>query len=260
MNTQVEQTTPAAEQTVDKEEPRKIAMFIADNQPLYRQAIRQALPDDMEVVGESALSGDVWSLVESLSPNIALVDIGLSSFKGFAVAHEVATRCPGVAVVILSPNPDDDQLFQAIKSGAVAFLSKDISGESLISLLRRVAAGEYPINDTLLTKPNTAKRVLQLFHGLSLVDKEVEAFIAPLSRREMEILKYIAGGFSNKRIGYALGISKQTIKNHITSIMRKLKANDRTHAVVLAMRMGLINIDDSPDLQEKNELCASSAG
>ncbi|MDP2932430.1 MAG: response regulator transcription factor [Chloroflexota bacterium] len=224
---------------------RKLAVFIADNQPLYRQAIRQVLADDMEVVGESAVMDNVWSLVESLSPDIALVDISASVTEGLAVAREVASRCRGAAVVVLSAKPDDDQLFQAIKSGAAAFLSKDVSAESLVSTLRQVAAGEFPINDMLLAKPNTAKKVLQLFNGLSRMGQEVEDYIAPLSRREREILQYIANGFSNKRIAFALGISEQTIKNHITSILRKLNANDRTHAVVLAMRMGLLNARDT---------------
>jgi DNA-binding NarL/FixJ family response regulator len=217
METKLQQVTEE-ELAVAESQPRKMSIFIVDNQPLYRQAIRQTLSSEMDVIGESALNGNIYSLVESLYPK--------------------------VAVVMLSANPDDDQLFQAIKSGAVAFLSKDISADNLLGVLRRVGRGEYPINDSLLTRPNTAKKVLQLFHNLSLMGKEVETLITPLSKRETEILKYIAEGFSNKRIAFALGIGEQTIKNHITSIMRKLNANDRTHAVVLAMRRGLINIEE----------------
>ena len=243
MNTKLPQATQEEELVVAGPQPRKLTIFIVDNQPLYRQAIRQTLVDEMEIIGESALNGNIYSLVESLYPDIALVDVGASMW-GFSVTRQIATRCPKVAVVMLSANPDDDQLFQAIKSGAVAFLSKDISADNLTGVLRRVGRGEYPINDSLLTRPNTAKKVLQLFHNLSLMGKEVETLITPLSKRETEILKYIAEGFSNKRIAYALGIGEQTIKNHITSIMRKLNANDRTHAVVLAMRRGLISIEE----------------
>lgn len=234
---------PEDETTTAEERPRKTAVFIADNQSLYRQAICHALEGHMDIVGESALVANLWSQVEAHSPDIALLDIGPASARGFALAHEIATRCPGVAVVLLSSSPDESQLFQAIKAGAVAFVSKDTSADELVSTLRQVANGDCPINDILLTKPNTAKRVLQLFHDISLTDKEVEAFIAPLSRRETEILKYIAAGFSNKRIAYALGISEQTIKNHVTSILRKLNANARTEAVVVAIKQGLISID-----------------
>lgn len=231
-----------------EENKKQLSVFIIDNQLLYRQAIRQTLQKDMEIVGESSLAPDIWSTVENLSPDIALVDVGQSSFSGFSVTRQIATRCPRVAVVMLSSNPDDDQLFQAIKAGARAFLSKDISGDSLLTVLRRVGQGEYPINDSLLTRPGTAKKVLDLFHDLSLMGKDVKTLLTPLSRRETEILKYVAEGFSNKRIGFTLGVGEQTVKNHVTSIMRKLNANDRTHAVVLAIRRGLIDTHEFAEL------------
>ncbi len=232
----------------------RLTIFIVDNQPLYRQAIRQALPENIEVVGESALTADIWSTIESLSPDIALVDVGLPSLSGFDIARQITTRCPGVAVAMLTPSADDDQLFQAIKSGAVAFLGKDVSADNLVSLLNRVGQGDYPINETLLSRPSAAKKVLQLFYNLSLMGKDIETLMTPLSPRETEILRHIAEGNSNKRIAYALGIGEQTIKNHITSIMRKLNANDRTHAVVLAMRNGWLNIEDFLDKPEREEV------
>lgn len=236
---------------------KKLTLFIADNQSLYRQAIRQALPEDVEIVGEADLAPNVWSTIESLSPNIALVDVGLPSLSGFGIARQIATRCPGVAVVMLTPSSDDEQLFQAIKSGAVAFLSKDTSAEELLNIVRRVGQGAYPINETLLCRPSTAKKVLQLFKNLSLMGKDIEILMTPLSPREMEILKYIAEGTSNKRIALALGIGEQTIKNHITSIMRKLNANDRTHAVILAMRKGWLNIEETVAAPEAEEELAT---
>ncbi len=241
-------------QEITGEKKKRLAIFIVDSQPLYRQAIRQALPEDMEVAGESDLNPDIWSVIESLSPDIALVDVGLPSLSGFEIARQIATRCPGVAVVMLTPSPDDEQLFQAIKSGAVAFLGKDISPDKLVSLLNRIGQGEYPINESLLSQPHAAKKVLQLFHDLALMGKDIETLMTPLSPRETEILRYIAEGNSNKRIAYALGIGEQTIKNHITSIMRKLNANDRTHAVVLAIRRGWLNVEDLLDVSEEDEL------
>jgi len=230
--------------TTEDNNSRPLTIFIVDNQPLYRQAIRQALQEDVEILGESKFTPDVLSTVENLSPSIVLIDVGLPLLSGFAVARQITTRCPGVAVVMLTPSPDDDQLFRAIKSGAVAYTSKDISADKLLLLLREVARGAYPINETLLSRPSAAKKVLQLFKNLSLMGKDVETLMTPLSSREREILRHIAEGTSNKRIAYALGIGEQTIKNHITSIMRKLNANDRTHAVVLAMRKGWLNIEE----------------
>jgi len=242
---------------IEDEKPKKLAVFIVDSQPLYRQAIRQALQEDMEVAGESELEPDVWNTIESLSPDIVLVDVGLPLMSGFGLTRQIAVRCPRVAIAILTPIPDDDQLFQAIKSGAVALISKSIGAEELVGLLNRVGRGEYPINETLLSRPKTAKRVLQLFKSLSLMGKDIEMLITPLSPRETEILKHIARGNSNKRIAHTLGIGEQTIKNHITSIMRKLNANDRTHAVVLAMRKGWLNIEETLDAMEQVELVPS---
>jgi len=253
MDTDIDQAT------TEENKPRQLTLFIVDNQPLYREAIRQALQEDVEVVGESGFTPDIWSTVESLSPDIVLVDVGLPSLSGFGIARQIATRCPGVPVVMLTPSPDDDQLFQAIKAGAMAFVSKDISAEKLTQLLRRVGQGAYPINETLLSRPSAAKKVLQLFKNLSMLGKDVETLMTPLSPRETEILKYIAEGNSNKRIAHALGIGEQTIKNHITSIMRKLNANDRTHAVVLAMRKGWLNIEEHLDTLEPEEELATLA-
>jgi DNA-binding NarL/FixJ family response regulator len=254
----LEMDTDTQKEFIEENDHKKLTLFIADNQSLFRQAIRQALPEDMEIVGESDLTSDVWNTIESLSPNIALVDVGLPSLSGFGIARHIATRCPGVAVVMLSPSSDDDLLFQAIKSGVVAFLSKDTSADELLNVLRRVGRGAYPINETLLCRPSAAKKVLQLFKNLSMMGKDIETLMTPLSPRETEILKYIAEGTSNKRIALALGIGEQTIKNHITSIMRKLNANDRTHAVVLAMRKGWLNIEEIVETPEPEEELVTS--
>ncbi|MFC2123097.1 response regulator [Bacteroidota bacterium] len=240
----------------EEERKQKLTVFIVDNQSLYRQAIRQVLQESLEVVGESDLVLNAWDTIEGFTPDIVLVDVGLPAMNGFDITRQITTHCPGVAVVMLSPSPDDEQLFQAIKSGAVAFLGKDIEANELTATLCKVGQGEYPINDSLLSRPSTAKKVLELFHELSLMGKEVENLMTPLSPRETEIIKHIAEGTSNKRIAYALGIGEQTIKNHITSIMRKLNANDRTHAVVLAMRQGWIRLDDILGPEQENELAA----
>ena len=108
--------------------------------------------------------------------------------------------------------------------------------------VKLVGAGGYPINESLHTKPGVAEKVLRKFQQLSLETETVEV-LSPLTQRETEILKLIAEGYLNKQIAAALEISEQTIKNHVTSILRKLNANARTEAVVIAIRQGLITID-----------------
>lgn len=232
--------TPARES-----EPKRLTVFIVDRQPIFRRGIQQALSTlaNITVAGESSFAPNIWSVIEKVSPDVALVGIGVGANTPteFGVARQIATRCPGVAVVVLASSPDDEQLFQAMKSGAVAFLGKDATVEELSAVLRQVGRREYPINDSLLDRPNAARQVLNLFHSFSR-RKDMEHLLTPLSQREMEVLKYIAEGNPNKRIAYALNISEQTIKNHMTSIMRKLNVNDRTHAVVVAIRQGWLNV------------------
>jgi two-component system, NarL family, response regulator DegU len=120
-------------------------------------------------------------------------------------------------------------------------LSKDSTAEQMVETIRRVARGEHPINESLTTRPKVAEQVLLQFQELSR-RSQAEELISPLTPREMEILKYIGQGYLNKQIAGELHISEQTIKNHVTSILRKLNANARTEAVVLAIKQGLISI------------------
>ncbi len=123
-----------------------------------------------------------------------------------------------------------------------AYLTKEIIGDQLGEMIRRVARGEYPINESLSNRPELAGKILSQFQELSR-KTEAETLIAPLTTRETEVLNYVAQGYSNKQIAAKLDISEQTIKNHVASIMIKLNANARTQAVVIAVQQGLISID-----------------
>ncbi len=222
----------------------KVGVFIVDNQEIFRQGIRASLSaeEDISVVGDAEQSEETLSLLEAYMPDVVLLDIGLPSLKGLQLASQIGRRLPGVSVIVLSAYEDDTQLFLAIKAGAVAYLTKDVSPEHMAKTIRRVFNGEYPINETLLSKPDLAARILTQFQSLFQAGQEMQALVAPLSPREIEILNLVANGYANKQIGHTLRISEQTVKNHITSILRKLAANDRTHAVVLALRHGLISV------------------
>jgi DNA-binding NarL/FixJ family response regulator len=225
----------------------RITVFVVDRQALYRQGIRQGLSahKDIDVVGDCAPGAEALALIEAFNPNVALLDVDLPLLRGLDLGRQITTRCPRVAVMALTSYPDDDQLFQAIKSGAVAYLSKDLSADELAGAIRRIVKGERPINESLLGRPRVAEQVLRQFQDVSLMGKAMETLATPLTPRETETLKYVAEGYSNKQIAHVLGISEQTIKNHITSILDKLDANDRTHAVVLALRQGWIDIGES---------------
>lgn len=221
----------------------RIQVFILSQQFLFRQGIEHSLAavEDIEVSGNTEISEDALPVMENLPPDVVVVDIDAPSDSGLAMARRVRQRLPNIGVVILTSNYNDYQLFQALKAQAAACLSKEVNAEQLIEIVRRVARGEHPINESLISRPNVANQVLMQFQELS-ARTEAGAFISPLTPRETEILDYIAQGFLNKQIAVKLGISEQTIKNHVTSILRKLNANARTEAVVVAIKQGLITI------------------
>lgn len=220
-----------------------IQVFIVSQQFLFRQGIEHSFSgmEDIEISGAAEINDEVLSTIDNLPPDVVLVDIAGSPDGGLALARRIKRRSPNIAVIVLSPNPNDAQLFQVLKAQAAAYLNKEISVDELIDVIRRVARGEHPINESLTSRPKVAEQVLHQFQELSWRD-EVEAFIAPLTAREIEILNYMARGYLNKQIAIELGISEQTIKNHVTSILRKLNANARTEAVVVAIKQGLISL------------------
>lgn len=220
----------------------KIRVFLIDSQVLYRQGMRMALSkeDDMEVIGEADDGEEALYHIKALSPDVVILSSELPFKSGLDLTRQIRRHSPTISVILLVSHEDDEQLLLAIQAGAVGYLLRATTGADIAYQVRKVYRGEYPINESLLTRPGVALCILKQFQGLMLVEKEIEPLLSPLSRRETEILEYIAQGNSNKEIAYSLGICNQTVKNHVTSIMRKLAANDRTHAVVLALRRGLI--------------------
>jgi len=221
----------------------KIQVFILSQQFLLRQGIEHSLSsvEDIEISGAADLNGGALSTIDTLPPDVALVDIDAPSNNGLTLARKIKQRSPNIGVIVLTSNASDAQLFQVLKAQASAYLEKEVTADQLVDTIRRVARGEHPINEGLTTRPKVAEQVLQQFQELSQ-RYEAEAFISPLTSRETEILNYIAQGYLNKQIAIRLGISEQTIKNHVTSILRKLNANARTDAVVVAIKQGLISI------------------
>lgn len=227
----------------------KIRVIIIDEQPLFREGIRATLQrmGDCAIVGESTNAIEVIDLARTANPDVALIDAGLTSSDPLEIARQARHIAPRMAVVILTPSEDEERLFQSIKVGAAAYCTRNISPEELMDAVRKVSRGEYLINDDVLSKPQIANRVLKSFREMTVEEEETEPkdVYSPLSSREVEILDYIARGNSNKEIAKSLKISDQTVKNHITSILKKLSVSDRTAAVVHALRHGWIKIGDN---------------
>jgi len=143
-------------------------------------------------------------------------------------------------VVVLTADDQEQTLFDAIRAGAAAYLHKDCDPAELIDSIRKVRSGQFVINEKIFSRPAVASRVLAEFRELSVYGPGSARVFAPLSPREVQILDSIAQGRTNKEVAYALAISEQTVKNHMSSILRKLSVNDRTQAVVYAIRQGWI--------------------
>lgn len=221
-------------------------VLIVDDHPLFRAGVRGGLEaySDLQVIGEAASAANALEAADTALPDLVLIDAQLRSDNSLDLTKQLKRRHPQMLVVLMTRIEDDEQLFQAIRSGAAAYVSKEIEADELARILRRVSAGEYPINDCVLSRPHVASRVLHQFQELSVLDESADGVFSPLTPREIEILDYVAQGNSNKEIAYQLGISDQTVKNHITSILRKLAVNDRTQAVIFALRHGWIKLED----------------
>lgn len=225
---------------------RPINILIVDEHPLFRQGIRFSLQEehDLKVVGDLSTAEDALEFVDVTPPDVMLVDLNLPNADGFELTRKVHRTYPGLGVIVLSQHENDEQAFNALRAGAAAYYSKDISPAHLAQAIRRVARGEYVINDVMFDEPKVAQRILTQFRDFNrnvVTEADIDfSVFSPLSEREIEVLENIAGGSANKEIADVLGISTQTVKNHISSILRKLSLNDRTQAVIYALRRGWI--------------------
>ena len=220
----------------------KIKVLIVSHQGIFRQGLEQVFRSmkDFNILGITDLNNGIAFDIEESPPDVAIIDIDDPFDSGMILARKIKQRLPSIGIAMLTYNPNDDQLFQALKARASAYLSKEANTDHLVNAIKRVAAGEHPINESLTTNPNLANQVLQQFQELSW-QSENEDLISPLTQRETEILNLIAKGYLNRQIAVKIGTSEQIIKNHVTSIMRKLNTNASAEAVLVAVKKGLIS-------------------
>ncbi|HXR64509.1 MAG TPA: response regulator transcription factor [Ktedonobacteraceae bacterium] len=227
------------------EQPLRVMVVV--QQPIFRQGVISILKEmaECEIIGQPASAGEALELARAREPEVALLDTFFDTMDILEIARQMRTFSPKTAVIILSELEGEEWLFQAVKVGAAAYYTRNIPADELIEAIRKVSRGEYLINDDVLSQPNLASRVLQSFREMSTGSEEELRPLepCPLSTREVEILEHIARGNSNKEIAKLLDISDQTVKNHITSILRKLEVNDRTAAVVYAIKQRWIKME-----------------
>jgi DNA-binding NarL/FixJ family response regulator len=234
----------------------KRRVLLVEDHPMYRQGVKRLLEDSgrYQVVGEAINGHDAIHQADIHHPEIVLIDVQLPGVTGLKIARVLRKQHHNMKIVFLSMHIDDQRLFDAIRAGAVAFLTKDVDLETLLDSLRRVAQGENLINQLILSRPQLAWKVLSEFRQLSdetvdARDREVAFAALPLSAREIEVLDCVAQGLSNKDIANELFVTEQTVKNHMTSVLRKLDVNDRVQAVLFAVKNGWIEIGPQPYAQ-----------
>jgi len=243
-----------SESKADTNPENRIKIIIADSQSLFRLGVISALlnESDIEVAGEAGSMEELTEKIIGIIPEVVLLDINLSSDSGPGLTKKIKRLLPTAAVVVITPDYDDDQLFEVVKSGASGYVKRSVDSDELKDVIRKAGRGEYPISDKLLSSPDAARRVLHQFQQFAQ-GREIESLISPLTPREIEILDYMARGSSNKQIASQLDVSEQTVKNQITSIFRKLDANARTEAVWKALERGIISFKMYPSLKVNKE-------
>ena len=225
----------------------KIRIMIVDDHPLFREGLRRVLKeeDDLLVEAEVADGQQAIVLASDIHPDVILLDINLPSMNGLQVTREIKASLPDTAIINLTAYHDEEQIIHAINAGASAYYPKEVMPDKLIFAVRQVTKGQWVIDDRVLTEKEMKDWLFEQYRQLAVPGLVDDSRFAPLSAREMEILQYVVRGSSNKEIAHTLQISQQTVKNHISSILRKLDVKDRTEAAVYALRHGWIRLEDT---------------
>lgn len=209
-------------------------LLVVDDHQLLRQGLRRAMEDaGFAVVGEAGDGEEAVRMAEELHPDLALMDITMPVLDGIEATRQLHQRCPQTRVVVLSMHGEEEVVAQAMRAGAVGYLTKDCSMQQVAETLRMAAS-----EDGAVVSPGLASSILSELQ--QPLESQPESL---LSKREEEVLQLFADGCSSTEVATRLYISAKTVKNHLASIYQKLDARDRTQAVLRAVRMGIIRID-----------------
>jgi DNA-binding NarL/FixJ family response regulator len=227
----------------------KIRLVVVDDHPLFRQGVIDALSlePDMEVVGQASRGDDALEIIRTLRPDVAILDVNLPGLNGQQVTHRVVQERIPTKILLLTGYDDLEQEIHAALAGASAYCAKDVAPPQLLKAVREVANGKYVIHEQVFTRAELDRWLDKQIEGARRPYSEPGTPFHPLSAREMEVLSCVVQGMSNKEIAGILGISHQTVKNHVTSILRKFGVEDRTQAVVYALKRGWVQLYDKDE-------------
>jgi DNA-binding NarL/FixJ family response regulator len=222
-----------------------IRVLLVDDQQIVRQGLATILKyaPGIEVVGQASDGQEAVAMACNLRPDVVLMDLKMPRLGGIPATRQICAELADTNVIILTTYDTDDLVFEGIKAGAKGYLLKDATAETLVDAIQGVMRGESQLD------PGVARKVLGEFRRLAVQPPARPAkaaaddlAIEPLTPREEEVLHLLVEGLSNKEIGARLHLSEGTVKNHVSAIIAKLQANDRTHAVVTALRRGLVEL------------------
>jgi len=223
----------------NEDKAKKISIILADDHPLLRQALKYVLEkhDDFEIVAEASDGEEAVRLAVELVPDVVIMDISMPKLNGLEATRQIKTRCPRVAVLVLTVHDDSEHILGILEAGAAGYLTKSVFGDEVIHAIRSVVAG-----DTVLS-PNVSCQLMK--RALRYVTKPVRLRDGEkLSKRELQILGMAARGLSNREIAERLEITQRTVKSYLTELFSKLNVRSRTEAVLFALRTGMIKLDD----------------
>ena len=231
---------------------KKMKLVVVDDHPLFRQGVVDALSlePDMTVIGQASSGEEALEMIRSLCPDIAVLDVNLPGMNGQQITHRVVQEKLSTRVLLLTGYDDLEQALHAALAGAAAYCAKDIGPQRLIQSIREIYQGKYVIAEQVFSREELDVWLKSQMRETKSNRPYSEPGMPfhPLSKREMEVLSCVVRGMSNKEIALLLGISHQTVKNHVTAILRKFGVEDRTQAVVYALKRGWVQLHDD----EKN--------
>ncbi|PWB77954.1 MAG: DNA-binding response regulator [Anaerolineales bacterium] len=225
---------------------KEITLLVADDHPLFRQGVVEvlSLEKGFQVVGQASDGDEAINLIRSLKPAVAVLDVNMPGLNGQQVTYRVTSEHLPTRVVLLTGYDDVEQAIHAVLAGAAAYCAKEIQPDVLARTVRAVAEGKYAVGGNIFTRRELDAWIDDQMEGSRKSYSEPGSPFHPLSDREMEVLSCVVRGMSNKEIAGLLGISHQTVKNHVTSILRKFSVEDRTQAVVYALKHGWVKLQD----------------
>jgi DNA-binding NarL/FixJ family response regulator len=224
----------------------EVTIVVVDDHPIFRQGVVNALSLEpgFTVVGQAENGHDALTIIRKLLPSVAVVDINLPGVNGQQVTHRVVQEKLLTRIVLLTAYDDQEQIIHAAWAGAAAYCSKDVDPYQLVQAIKEVVEGKFVVEGRVFSRQEFEYWLEEEMEKARHLYSEPGSPFHPLSEREMEVLTCVVRGMSNKEIAASLGISHQTVKNHITSILRKFGVEDRTQAVVYALKRGWVKILD----------------